>query len=79
MLGRGISRADVLKVINTGTIIQSYEEDKPFTSALILGFDNTRPIHVVASFDEAQSTVFIITAYEPDLTIFEPDFIKKRK
>lgn len=78
MLARGISRAEVLEVLENGETIQRYEYDKPFPSALLLGFPNSRPIHVVVSFSEIQLEIFVITAYEPDLAIFEPDF-KTRK
>lgn len=78
MLARGVGRAEVLEVIGNGEVIQRYEYDKPFPSALLLGFPNSRPIHVVVSFDETQRAIFVITAYEPDLTIFQPDFKTKR-
>ena len=78
MLVRGIERAEVLEVFEKGEAIQRYEYDKPFPSTLMLGFPNSRPIHVVVSFDEIQGEIFVITAYEPDLTIFEPDFKTKR-
>ena len=78
MIVRDISRAEVLDVLEYGELIQSYAYDKPFPSALFLGFSESRPIHVVASFDESQQQVFVITVYEPDLTIFEPDFKTKR-
>jgi hypothetical protein len=38
-----------------------------------------RPFHVVAACDEAREQVFIITAYEPSLEIFEADYRTKRK
>ena len=69
MFARNISRVEVLEVIENGEVIQQYEGDKPFSSALLLGFPNARPIHVVISFDETQPEIFVITA---------PDF-KTRK
>jgi Domain of unknown function (DUF4258) len=79
MIARGISRAEILEVLEVGEVIQRYDYDKPFPSALVLGFPASRPIHVVVSFDEEEQLVFVITTYEPDLTIFEPDFKTKRK
>lgn len=79
MIARNISRAEVLEVVEKGEVIQHYEYDKPFPSALMLGFPSARPIHVVVAFDEENLEAFIITVYEPDLTIFEPDFKTKRK
>ena len=76
---RGISREEVLEVLENGEIIQCYDYDKPFPSMLMLGFPGKRPLHLVAAFDEANCMVFVITAYGPDLTIFEPDFKTKKK
>ena len=50
-----------------------------FPSALFLGYNDFVPLHVVAAFDEEQGKVYVITAYEPSLEIFEPDFRTKRK
>ena len=74
MLERGIPRNEVLQVLLNGEVIQRYDEDKPFPSMLVLGFSVDRPLHVVASFDENNQVVFVITTYEPDLNIFEDDF-----
>ena len=79
MMTRGISRAEVIEVLETGEVIQCYDYDKPFPSMLMLGFSSERPVHVVVSFDEVTNTVFVITTYEPDLNIFEPDFKSKKK
>ncbi len=79
MLLRGISREEVLESIKLGEIIQIYDYDRPFPSVLLLGFPEARPVHVVTSFDEIQGMIFVITAYEPDLNIFEADFKTKRK
>lgn len=79
MMTRGISRTEILEVLETGEVIQRYDYDKPFPSALILGFPSARPLHVVVSFDKESHLVFVITAYEPDIDIFEPDFKTKKK
>lgn len=79
MIVRGISRGEVLEVLENGEVIRTYDYDKPFPSVLMLGFPGSRPIHVVVSFDENVKSVFVITVYEPDLTIFEPDFKTKKK
>ena len=79
MIIRGISREEVLEVLENGEVIQSYDYDKPFPSVLMLSFPSNRPLHVVVAFDETNRLVFVITTYEPDLTIFEPDFKTKKK
>ncbi|MBU1299319.1 MAG: DUF4258 domain-containing protein [Bacteroidetes bacterium] len=67
---RGIKQKDILDVLLTGTIIEEYVDDKPYPSALFLGFVKSTPIHTVAAFDEKSNYVYIITAYKPSLNIF---------
>ncbi|MEI7911272.1 MAG: DUF4258 domain-containing protein [Verrucomicrobiota bacterium] len=52
---------------------------KRFPSALFLGYVSGAPLHVVAACDETSGQVFIITAYEPSLEIFETDYRTKRQ
>ncbi len=73
------SQAAVLDLLLSGKRIHDYPEDKPFASALFLGYDGVRPLHVVASLDETAAQAFIITVYEPSLDVFEPDYKTKRK
>lgn len=83
--GRVEWRKHVLhKIVERGLSLEVSEfatrqDDKPFPSALFLGYHDGTPLHVVAACDEAQRRVFVITAYEPSLEIFEPDFKTKRK
>lgn len=77
MFERGISNADVRDVVENGEIIREYLDDMPFPSRLILGWREKRPLHIVAADDDNDQTI-IITAYEPDPTIWEPDFKRKK-
>ncbi len=79
MLLRNIRREQILGAMKDGEIIQVYDYDRPFPSVLLLGFSDSRPIHVVAAFDETLGIIYVITAYEPDLDIFESDFKTKKK
>ena len=76
---RGILQDSVREVLLRGERIRDYEDDKPFPSALLLGYVSGIPFHVVVRCDETNGQVFIITAYEPSLEIFEPDYRTKRK
>ncbi len=76
---RGLSQRKILDVLLSGERIRDYADDRPFPSALFLGYDEGKPLHVVASCDEGSEQVFIITAYEPSLEFFEPDYRTKRK
>lgn len=75
---RGLAQIAVLDVLLTGERIRDYAEDRPFPSTLFLGYVGGKPIHVVAAYDETNRRAFIITAYEPSLEIFEPDYRTKR-
>ncbi|WKY46969.1 DUF4258 domain-containing protein [Eubacteriaceae bacterium ES3] len=75
---RDISRLDVINCISSGEIIESYPEDYPNPSCLILGLRNDgKSIHVVAGSDG--DYIFIITAYYPNLNKFEADYKTRRK
>ncbi len=76
---RQIPREAVIQALRSGECIEDYAHNRPFPSALFLGWFGGVPLHVVAALDEITPKVFIITAYEPDLEHFEPDFKTRRK
>ncbi len=78
MFARGISPGDVRQVIDEGEIIAEYPNDRPFPSALKLGFVNGRAIHTVVGYDVASDTGHVITAYLPDPNLWHDD-MKTRK
>jgi hypothetical protein len=78
MLERDLSRNIVLDVASHGEVIEDYSTDRPMPTALLLGWDKKRPIHVVLSI-EPDGEVAIITAYEPSLDVFESDYRTRRK
>lgn len=62
---RGISRICVSEIITTGEIIESYPDDTPFPSCLIMGRYQGRPFHVVVGINMQEKTIHVITVYEP--------------
>jgi hypothetical protein len=76
---RSISQDTVVRVLLEGERIRDYSGDRPFPSALFLGYTGSKPFHVVAACDDANSRVFIITAYEPRLDVFESDYRTRKK
>lgn len=78
MFERKISRDEVKEVLLEGELIEDYADAKPFPSALFMKVNNSRPIHVVAGWNEMRKDVFIITAYEPTLDKFKDDFKTRR-
>lgn len=75
---RGIFREDVIHAIRTGEIIESYPNDSPFPSCLILGVSaKGKYLHVVCGCDGEKIT--IITAYFPTEDKFEPDMRTRKE
>ncbi len=74
---RRICVQDVCNVINNGTIIEDYPDDKYGPSCLIFGMTGERrPIHIQCSYP-SRPIVKIITLYEPN-PIRWVDFVKRR-
>lgn len=62
---RGIKIKDVLVALMDGEIIEFYDNDYPFPSALVLGFTEKKlGLHVVCAIGQEQ--LWMITAYYPD-------------
>lgn len=76
MRDRNITNDDIYNCIDTGEIIEQYENDMPLPSCLVCGYSNKRPIHIVVSDDG--SNVYLITAYEPDSDRWKNNY-KERK
>lgn len=78
LLERGLSRQQVERAIMNGEVIETYPQDRPFPSCLML-HSQPEPLHVVVAFDPGARICHIITAYAPDTEHFEPDFRTRRK
>ena len=71
---RGIRYDEVIETIMSGVIIEDYPTAYPYPACLILGWTaDDRALHVCAGSDG--SFLWIITAYEPDLTEWHEDLI----
>ncbi|MEI7590058.1 MAG: DUF4258 domain-containing protein [Deltaproteobacteria bacterium] len=76
---RMISLEEIETAILSGTIIEPYSDDFRGPSCLIFGLSRElRPLHVVCGNLE-DDELLVITAYEPDLTQWESDFITRKK
>ncbi|WP_397548007.1 DUF4258 domain-containing protein [Rhodothermus marinus] len=78
MAERKITVEDVKHVLKTGETIASYPEDRPYPSRLVLGWIGTRPLHVVVTDNDEDNVQIVITVYEPDPTLWEDDFKRRR-
>jgi hypothetical protein len=79
MRERNISEDEVAHTLKFGTTIESYPDDTPYPSELILCWCGDRPIHVVVSTIEVDSVMFICTAYEPDKKRWKDNFKRRKK
>jgi hypothetical protein len=77
MAERDISIPNVRTVLESGEVVESYPEDQPHPSKLVLGQVAGRPLHVVAAEDTEGNRTFIITVYEPDEAQWDPTFRRR--
>ena len=78
MFERSISEVDVQHVLINGKTIESYPDDKPYPSRLVLGWRGSRPLHVVVADNERDQESIIVTVYEPDRDRWEAGFERRR-
>jgi hypothetical protein len=62
MFERGINVAEVRYVVQAGEVIESYPEDSPYPSRLLLGWCGSRPLHVVIADNADAAELIVITA-----------------
>ena len=61
-----IKDQEVFEAVLAGKIIETYPEDKPYSSCLIYGTTSDgRPLHIVCAYAEDVNRVIIITVYQP--------------
>lgn len=74
-----IKEQEVFEAVQAGEVIESYEEDKPYPSALVYGrTSQDRPIHLVCAYVEEEDMAIVITVYEPDPSRWI-DYRRRRK
>lgn len=77
MFERQIQRSVVEAVVDSGTTIESYPEDTPYPSRLVLGWDRGRPVHVVVADDLEDDETVVITVYLPDPMRWNASFSRR--
>jgi hypothetical protein len=78
MFQRDVDEADVEHVVRSGEIIESYPDDQPYPSFLMLGYVDKRALHIVYAKDE-HDTIIVITVYEPTLEKWLKDLKTRKK
>lgn len=79
MFERSLTEADILQVIRQGEIIESYPDDTPHPSNLLLGFSGAVPIHAVVARQVDTGRCIVVTVYVPDPRRWSPDFKTRRQ
>jgi len=79
MFDRKISEKEVTDIVAHEKVIEEYRDDTPYPSYLLLGEGNNRPLHVVMAYNNVDNEVIGITAYEPDPSKWESDFMRRKK
>jgi len=78
MVQRTITVTDVRDVLITGETIETYPDDTPYPSRLVLGWRGRCPLHVVVADNMEANETVIITAYEPDPEQWDLGFRRRR-
>ena len=79
MFQRNIRVDDVLSLLKDGDVIESYPNDNPYPSRLILGWCGSRPLHAVVAYNDVKGENIVITVYEPALHEWEQGFRERRR
>ncbi|MFO7727265.1 MAG: DUF4258 domain-containing protein [Desulfonatronovibrio sp.] len=79
MRQRSISVNEFKEAMKKAEIVEYYEDDYPFPSALILGYTSAeRPLHAVVSLGQGNGILWVITLYEPSTKLWSDNFKKRR-
>lgn len=78
MAQRGIREEDIEYVLRAGEAIEVYPHDTPYPSELLLGWCDTRPLHVVVATDTMGQRKIVITVYMPDPNKWDADFRRRK-
>ena len=78
LISRAISRELILAGVDTYEIVESYPNDKYFSSYLILSNAGDNPCHVLFATGVEGGNVRVVTAYRPDAREWESDMKRRR-
>jgi len=73
MFERAISMDDVRQALAQGEVIESYPDDTPLPSFLVLDTASGRPLHVVVAYEQSTPTCHVITVYIPNNERWQAD------
>ena len=79
MSKRVISEVEVRDVLENGETIEENPQDEPYPSRLLLGWVESRPIHVVVAESAAVDETIVVTVYEPEPDRWTDGFRRRKK
>ena len=79
MFEGAIDGDDVRAVVVGGDTIAAYPNDAPHPSALLLGWAQGRPLHVVVARDPETGHCVVVTTYVPDPGLWEQGYRRRRR
>lgn len=77
MFQRDIDPAAIARIVAEAEAIFEYPDDKPYPSALLLGFYGKQAIHAVVA-RSGQGDCHLVTLYWPDPAIWDETFKRRR-
>jgi hypothetical protein len=79
MLERSIESDEVVEALSNCEIIKKYEQDKPLSSYLIIGYTaEKKPLHINLAIDAIDEMLWIITVYRPDKKVWTADYKRRQ-
>lgn len=65
MWKRGISKNALKTALLSCEIVESYGDDYPLPSCLLLGYCEAKPLHIVVALSTIDDMLWVVTAYWP--------------
>ena len=79
MRERNIRADEVKEVLINGEIIESYPDDRPLPSCLVMGYtEDEKPIHAVVAIDKDDKMLWVITVYSPNKEDWGNNFRRRK-
>lgn len=76
---RGLSVEDVRWALDNGEDIEERPDEAPYPARLVLGHGRFGILHVAVRDNINNDEVIVETVYQPDPTLWEPDFKTRRR